>query len=131
MVLMFLSTQLMAQDFSYKPVNPSFGGDSFNSSHLLSLAERQNMFVPGPSTSDPFSNNNSQLFERQIQSALLSRISAQIVDEILGETASESGNFSIGGTQIDFERIDGIIAITISDDLSGGSTLIEIPVPDF
>lgn len=130
LVICFASSA-SAQDFVYTPVNPSFGGSPFNSAHLLSLSERQNQF---PKTSSAFSGSSqtdTQQFERQIKSALLGRISSQVVDQILGETASDSGRFSVGSTQIDFERIDGIVAITISDDLSGGSTIIEVPVPDF
>jgi curli production assembly/transport component CsgF len=131
--LFFFSLVVAAnsQDFAYKPVNPSFGGSSFNSAHLLSMAERQNQFPNSSDRSDPFSRTSTQQFERQIQSALLGRISSQIVDQILGESAADSGRFSVGSTQIEFERIEGVVAITINDAISGGSTVIEIPVPDF
>ena len=33
-----------AQDLVYKPINPAFGGDTFNYQWLLSSAEAQNKF---------------------------------------------------------------------------------------
>lgn len=33
-----------AQDIVYEPVNPSFGGNPFNSAHLLGIANAQNDF---------------------------------------------------------------------------------------
>ncbi len=32
----------MAQDISYKPIDPTFGGNPFNSAHLLGVANAQN-----------------------------------------------------------------------------------------
>ena len=36
------SIPAMAQDLSYDPVNPGFGGNPFNSAHLLGVAHAQN-----------------------------------------------------------------------------------------
>ena len=39
-----LSSATTAQDLVYEPVNPSFGGNPFNSAHLLAIANAQNDF---------------------------------------------------------------------------------------
>lgn len=122
-------TQALGQELLYKPLNPSFGGNPFNSAHLLSLADRQNQFKETPDPFDRFQQSSTDQFQRQIQSALLGRVSSQIADQILGEDAADSGRFSIDSTEISFERIDGVISISISDGISGGSTVIRIPVP--
>ncbi|HAV55199.1 MAG TPA: curli assembly protein CsgF, partial [Aequorivita sp.] len=41
-VLLFMGTVGFAQQFSYKPLNPAFGGDTFNYNWLLSSATSQN-----------------------------------------------------------------------------------------
>jgi curli production assembly/transport component CsgF len=117
-----------AQDMVYRPLNPSFGGDPFNSGHLLGLADRQNQHQD--SGSSPFASRNStDQFRRQIQSSLLSRVASQISDRILGEDAQDSGRFRIDTTEISFQRLDGVILIDILDNLTGGTTTIEIPDP--
>lgn len=113
----------------YRPINPSFGGDSFNSAHLFGLADRQNQHLEDGSSSGLSGRSSTDLFKRQIQSSLLSRVSSQIADRILGEDAQDSGQFRIDTTEISFQRIDGIISINILDGLTGETTTIDIPDP--
>src|SRR3546814_7176938 len=47
-----------AQDMVYTPINPSFGGNPFNSSHLIGIANAQNNFKDPKSTT-----SNSQRSE--------------------------------------------------------------------
>ena len=112
----------------YRPLNPSFGGDPFNSGHLLGLADRQNQHQDEGGS--PFSSRSStDQFQRQIQSSLLSRVASQISDRILGEDAQNNGTFRIDTTEISFQRLDGVIAIDIIDNITGAVTQIEIPDP--
>ena len=46
-----LGQQALAQDIVYQPVNPSFGGNPFNSNHLLGIANAQNDFTNPASSS--------------------------------------------------------------------------------
>jgi curli production assembly/transport component CsgF len=125
-------TVVNAQDFVYRPTNPSFGGDSFNSNHLLGLADRQNRHQDDGSGGSSFSRGSStDQFQRQIQSSLLSRVASQISERILGEEAQDSGRFSVGETVIAFQRVDGVVVIDITDGITGGTTSIEIPAPVF
>src|SRR5687768_2330768 len=41
----------MSQDIVYQPINPSFGGNPFNSAHLLGIANAQNTFKDPKATS--------------------------------------------------------------------------------
>lgn len=120
-----------AQDFVYRPTNPSFGGDPFNSGHLLGLADRQKQFEEESGSSGFSRGTSTEQFQRQIQSSLLSRVASQISDRILGEEAQDSGRFSIEDTVIAFQRVDGVIMIDITDGVTGGTTSIEIPAPVF
>jgi hypothetical protein len=75
-----------AQDVVYRPVSPTFGGNPFNSNHVLGVANANN------DNRDPrAANSGSQadIFARQLQSRLLSALSSQIVDAIFGENAQE------------------------------------------
>lgn len=113
-----------AQDLTYEPVNPSFGGNPFNSPHLLGIANAQNDFK------DPKAKENgsqADIFARQLQSRLLSALSSQIVDAIFGENPQESGTIRFGGQTIEFVRGLEEVTLTITDDATGEVTTIVIP----
>jgi curli production assembly/transport component CsgF len=114
-----------AQDITYEPVSPTFGGNPFNSQHVLGVANANNDFR------DPrASSNNSQadIFARQLQSRLLSALSSQIVDAIFGENPQESGTISFGGQTINFFRSLEEVTIIIRDDATGEETRIVVPL---
>ena len=111
-----LATPAAAQDIVYQPIDPSFGGNPFNSGHLLGIANAQNEYK------DPTSRqSNSQA------SRLLSALSSQIVDAIFGENPQESGTISFGGQTINFVRSLTEVTLTITDDQTGEVTEIVIP----
>jgi curli production assembly/transport component CsgF len=114
----------MAQDMVYEPVNPSFGGNPFNSAHLLGIANAQNNFKdPKASTS----GSQADIFARQLQSRLLSALSSQIVDAIFGENPQERGTIRFGGQTIEFVRSLDSVTLTITDDSTGEVTTIVVP----
>ena len=113
-----------AQDIVYQPVDPSFGGNPFNSAHLLGIAGAQNDYKD-PNAQQ--SNSQADIFARQLQSRLLSALSSQIVDAIFGENPQESGTISFGGQTIDFVRSLTEVTLTITDDGTGEVTTIVIP----
>jgi len=113
-----------AQDMVYEPVDPSFGGNPFNSSHLLGIANAQNDYKD-PAAQQ--SNSQADVFARQLQSRLLSALSSQIVDAIFGENPQESGTISFGGQTIEFVRSLTEVTLTITDDGTGEVTTIVIP----
>jgi curli production assembly/transport component CsgF len=113
-----------AGDIVYKPVNPTFGGNPFNSQHLLGIANAQNTFKDPSSAA---SSSQADVFARQLQSRLLSALSSQIVNAIFGENPQESGTIQFGEQTIDFER--GIDAVTLT--ITTGSEVTKIVVPTF
>lgn len=113
-----------AQDIVYQPIDPSFGGNPFNSGHLLGVAGAQNDYKD-PNAQQ--SNSQADIFARQLQSRLLSALSSQIVDAIFGENPQESGTISFGGQTIDFVRSLTEVTLTITDDDTGEVTTIVIP----
>jgi curli production assembly/transport component CsgF len=93
-ILVVSSAPAFAGDLVYTPIDPSFGGNPFNSAHLLGIANAQNKFKdPNASTS----GSQADIFARQLQSRLLSALSSQITDAIFGENAQEHGIVNFGG----------------------------------
>ena len=115
-----------AQELVYTPVNPSFGGDSFNSAHLLGIANAQNDYKDP----DSATTGNSQVdqFLRQLQSRLLSSLAAQVNDAIFGENPQESGTITFGDQTITFVRLVDSVSLTIIDNTTGSITEISIPL---
>ncbi|WP_238995839.1 curli assembly protein CsgF, partial [Sphingomonas solaris] len=108
----------------YQPVNPSFGGNPFNSSHLLGIANAQNDYKDPASTA---TTSDADLFARQLQSRLLSALSSQITDAIFGANPQERGTITFGGQTISFVRSLESVQLAITNNTSGEVTNIEIP----
>ena len=119
-----------AQDMVYTPVNPSFGGNALNSSHLMGLANAQRTATGGkPAGSDPNNpsgSSDADLFVRQLQSRLLSALAAQVTQAIFGDDPQESGTVTFGDTTVTFERTGDSIRLVITDPT--GVTEIVVPV---
>jgi curli production assembly/transport component CsgF len=122
--LLCASQSAIAQDLVYEPINPSFGGNPFNSGHLLGIANAQNDFRDPRSQT---TNSQADIFARQLQSRLLSALSSQIVDAIFGENPQERGTIRFGGQTIDFVRGLDAVTLTITNDETGEVTEIVIP----
>lgn len=125
-MLLSLGAPALAQELVYTPVNPSFGGDSFNSAHLLGIANAQNKYR------DPNApvQSNSQMdqFLRQLQSRLLSSLAAQVNDAIFGDNPQESGTITFGDQIITFVRGLDSVRLTIQDLSTGTTTEVIIPL---
>ena len=113
-----------AQQLVYQPINPSFGGNPFNSSHLLGIANAQNKFKDPSATTG---SSPEDVFARQLQSRLLSALSSQIVDAIFGENAQEHGTVQFGGQTIEWVRGLDEVTLTITNTDTGEVTTIQIP----
>ena len=113
-----------AQDITYQPVDPSFGGNPFNSAHLLGIANAQNDYKDPKATTN---SSQADIFARQLQSRLLSALSSQIVNAIFGDNPQDSGTISFGGQTITFDRSLTEVTLTITDDDTGEVTTIVIP----
>lgn len=116
---------VQAQDLVHEPISPSFGGNPFNSNHILGIANAQN------DTEDPDAvdrSSQSSIFARQLESRLLSALSSQIVDAIFGENPQEQGTISFGGQTIEFFRSLDDVTLLIRNDDTGEETRIVIPL---
>ena len=121
------TTETSASDLVYVPINPSFGGNPFNSSHLLGVATAQSKYKDPTaiSASDPASQ-----FLRTLQSRLLSSLATQITDVIFGEGAQDSGLIKFGEQEISFVRGVDSVTLTITNNADGSVTEIIVPLLD-
>lgn len=125
-----------AQELVYRPINPSFGGNPLNSSHLLGTASAQRTATArdaddgdgeGVAGSTGSGTTNADLFVRQLEGRLLSALAGQVTDAIFGDTPSDSGTVTFGTTTVEFSRTVSEIRLVITDSLDG--TVTEIVVP--
>lgn len=120
-----VSAPAAAQDLVHRPISPTFGGNPFNSNHVLGVANANNDTRDPRATS---SNSQADIFARQLQSRLLSSLSSQIVDAIFGENPQEQGTVSFGGQTIEFSRSLEEVTLIIRDDNTGEETRIVVPL---
>lgn len=116
-----------ASELVYTPINPSFGGNPFNSAHLLGVATAQSKYKDptAVSSSDPASQ-----FLRTLQSRLLSSLATQITDVIFGDNAQDSGLIRFGEQEISFVRGIDSVTLTITNNADGSTTVIVVPLLD-
>lgn len=128
----------VAGDLVYTPVNPSFGGNPLNSSHLMGLASAQRQATAidanqgdgggDGGTGEPGAGNSDvDLFVRQLQGRLLSALAGQVTEAIFGENPQDNGTIIFGTTIVTFNRTAESIELTITDTETG--TVTEIIVP--
>ncbi len=127
LVLCFMAQAGFAQQFSYKPTNPAFGGDTFNYNWLLSSATAQNKLTAPQNPRDARSELEqfSENLQRQIFSVLSRSLLQQQIDG-LGEI-TEPGTFQFGTLTLDvFQGPEGLV-INILDTTTGEQTQIIVP----
>ncbi len=114
-----LSAPAIASEMRYTPINPSFGGNAFNSSHLLSRASAQNKHkAPTTTTSD------AETLQKTIQSSIINRTAFSIADRIFKPTPGSYGvrqvAFDGDTTRIEYlQKADGSVITYILDKTKG------------
>jgi curli production assembly/transport component CsgF len=123
--VLLVATPAAAQDLVYRPVSPTFGGNPFNSNHVLGVANANNNFRDPNARSI---SSQSDIFLRQLQSRLLSALSSQIVNAIFGENPQERGTITFGSQTIEFFRSLEDVTLIIRNDDTGEETRIVVPL---
>jgi curli production assembly/transport component CsgF len=123
---LLLASPAEAGDISYTPVNPSFGGNALNSSHLLSTADSQNKpKKKDQKRAEEKASDPMLQFTSTLQSRLLSSVSDKIADAIYGDNPANSGTFVVDNTTVQFTRVGGNVQLSISD----GIRITNVTVP--
>lgn len=124
--LAFLASSIPASaDMTYRPVNPSFGGDTFNSSHLQALATIENQYKPKANAGE--TQSESERFLNMLESRLYSGLASQVSEAIFGENAQPSGTITFDDQTIQFNNNGTSIQLVVTDLNTGQVTNIVIP----
>ncbi|PVW14515.1 curli production assembly/transport component CsgF [Marixanthomonas spongiae] len=127
LLFIFFSCALSAQQLTYKPLNPAFGGDTFNYNWMLSSANAQNGFTAPGRNRDQ--QSDLERFGESLNSQILSQISRRLLQqqiEGLGDF-TEPGTFTFGTLAIEvFESDEGLV-INILDTSNGEQTQVIVP----
>jgi len=124
--VLFISLAGYGQQLVYKPINPAFGGETFNHQWLLAAANAQNSFKD-PDADDANRSTIDQ-FAESLNRQLLSQISRSLLGTQL-EGGLQPGTFTFGTLSLEiFEGGEGLI-INILDTSTGEETQIIVPNP--
>jgi curli production assembly/transport component CsgF len=114
-----------AQELTHRFINPSFGGNPFNSEHLLGIANIHRPEQPEAQTPIP---TEEELLARQIQSRFNAQLQSQIIERIQSAQPGQSGSFELGNQRISFTRTLTETRITFLNTTTGESRLVVVPV---
>jgi len=124
-LMLFASGYCLGQQLVYKPINPAFGGDTFNYQWLLSSAEAQNGFTD-PNAMQEEELTELEQFQKDLNRQVLSSLSRTVFNSQLGDGLQE-GTFTVGDLALEiFETAEGLV-INILDTKTGEQTQIVVP----
>lgn len=128
MLLLIMAVPLLleGQEMVYKPVNPAFGGDTFNYQWLLSSAEAQNTYEEdnGFSFEEQSEIDN---FTESLNRQLLNKLTSDLFREQFGEGDIEPGTYMFGSLVLEISPSSEGLLINILDTDTGDQTQIIIP----
>ncbi len=109
------ASPVLASKLTYTPVNPTFGGNPLNTTHLFSRAEAINDYEDDSSSSSSTSTIDS------LVSSLQSRLLSELISN--GETGSlVTDDYTLNIT----DDGDGGLTLSIIDALTGETTTIQV-----
>jgi curli production assembly/transport component CsgF len=128
-VLAFFSLTAFSQQLVYKPINPAFGGDTFNYQWLLSSAQAQNTLEDqgGARTAGLGTGNVLTDFQNNLNRQILNQLSREVISNIFGEGSLQDGEFEFGTLQINIASQTDGVNIDIVNSQDGSRTNILVP----
>ena len=138
LLIMFWSINSIADEMVHKFKNPSFSGEG-TSAHYLTIENQE--FNRKMSIKEELKALQDQIkrdkenttlarFIRNLESRIYAQLSRQLVENLFGETPSDSGTLTLEGNTIDYSVEDGIITLKITDS-DGNTTIISLPIGSF
>lgn len=118
-----------ASDLTYTPINPSFGGNAFNSAHLLGLANAQNLPKSKADEAAKAARNNSSSdrFLRMLQSRLYSSLASQVSAAIFGDDAQPTGTIKFDDQEVSWINTGTEVQLVVTNLDTGEVTEIIVP----
>jgi len=140
-VIMFtavIAQHLHSDEMVHKFKSPSFSGIG-TSAHYLTVENqqfnrKQALKAEIKALQDEIErdkeNTTLARFIRNLESRIYAQLSRQLVENLFGETASDSGVLELEGNRIEYNVVDGIITLNITDS-DGNTTTISLPIGSF
>ncbi|AMR29732.1 hypothetical protein A0257_11790 [Hymenobacter psoromatis] len=116
-----------AQRFVYTPVNPAFGGNTFNYSWLQASATAQNTTVDPASAGQNATANPLTQFSANLNQQVLSQLTNRLLTSQFGQGAIKAGSYTVGTYQIQVTPGGNGVVVTVVDSGTGNQTTITIP----
>ena len=138
MLIMFWSLDSMTDEIVFKFKSPSFSGIG-TSSHYLTIQNqefnrKEALKAEIKALQDQIErdkeNTTLARFIRNLESRIYAQLSRQLVENLFGETPSDSGVLELEGNRIEYSVVDGIITLKITDS-DGNTTTISLPIGSF
>ena len=122
---------LSAQQLVYKPMNPAFGGDTFNYQWLLSSANAQNPYDDAANNYRDLLKDASSLdsFSQSLNRQLLNQLSSSLFTNQFGNGGIKPGNYLFGSYYLNISESSQGLLIDILDTANGEQSQIIIPRP--
>lgn len=121
-------TALQAQQFVYKPVNPAFGGDTFNYQWLLSSASAQNQFdEKGGAGFNARDFDSLSSFTESLNRQVLSELSRKLFGDQFGDGDLKPGTYIFGSIYLEVIQTGQGLLISILNTSTGEQSQIVIP----
>ena len=126
-IMLGAGVSCFAQQFSYKPTNPAFGGDTFNYNWLISSATAQNSHT---ARQDPRAQQSElERFGENLNNQILSQITRALLQQQLAGVGdfNQEGTFTFGTLNVEiFQTAEGLV-INILDTSNGEQTQVIVP----
>lgn len=138
LLTILLSLTISADEMTHSFKSPSFSGVG-TSSHYLTIENQE--FNRKKAIADEIKayqedlereaeNTTLARFIRNLESRIYAQLSRQLVDNLFGETPSESGTLELEGNKIEYTTDGDFITLIITDS-DGNTTEITLPIGNF
>lgn len=128
-IILLLITPLYAtsQQFVYKPINPAFGGETFNYQWLLSSASAQNQFDTNLRGSLGNTGSSLDSFTDNVNRQILSELSRKLFGDQFGDGDLQPGTYVFGSIYLEVIQTGQGLLISILNTDTGEQSEILIP----
>ena len=127
-MLIFCTAGFMdAQQFVYKPVNPAFGGDTFNYQWLQSSATVQNQFDNATGNRGLSSLGSLNSFAENLNRQLLNEITRKLMGEKFGDGDLKPGTYIFGSMYLEVIQTGQGLLLNILNTSTGEQSEILLP----
>lgn len=125
-VLVSMPIFMFSQSIVYKPINPFFGGDTFNYQQLLASANAQNSFEEDSGFSFEQASDLEN-FTESLNRQLLNSLSQDLFRQQFGDQTLSVGTFVFGSLVVEVSPTSNGLLVNILDTTTGEQTQITIP----